>query len=1604
MVPPEEQSRRPSSVASSTCSSSSSSSSNSSRSTSAALFSQIDPASDFTADTSTVADCPSLILSSSNSLLQLDPWPIVVQEPVPALATTASILSELEANPTQASQIFRRALSTENRRDFYEAALTWSSRTNDPAACAWTARCWLDGWGVERDVAKGFHLLNALATNNACWEAYYPLAEYYRGHRAHKEAIVWYKRAAEESPDTDIVGLAQFRLGELYSQGQDGLTWFERSAQNGNQYGQYVSGLHHERGIGVPINLELAKHYYLLSAEQNYSVAQTALGIILIDLQEYEQGKKWLDRAASMSNGLALFKLGIMYEHGQGVEVNPARALSYYLSAAGEGDHPKAQYILGIHYRQGTLGVSQSNKEAAKYLYRAAKAGYAPAQRVFGLMLAQGLVSDGRTSKADNERSALLWFRRAASQGDVRALCLLGTCYERGAGVAVDFDKAYEHYRRAARMTSAFQVAAQYVTGQLLLRMNRYRDAFDWFKRACAQDAGAEQDNHSGARARVMLARFYLHGWGHVTKNAARAFELLKQSLDLPVAHYWLGACYEEGIPGTLVPDLALAFEHYKMAAAGGDVDGEFQVAFMLANGRGVPHDPRGAFPWYQRAADKGHPSALYSLGLYYARGCKGITAVDQNKARECFERAARKGLVTAMTSLASLYRAAHQTEPMVYWFQKAASLGDPSAQRHLGALYKSGLGVEKNYSIAVEWLTKAVHQKDSQAALLLGSCYQNGESLEVDYEKALALYYQAAQLGNSTGHYAAGLLLQSMSRHDEAYCQFHLVINDPKTTDSMAGKAAKLVLARYALGYYFVENYPIVITDLRGVTPEDAFQMLLELANVRHFSSAYFWLGNCYYEGKGIPIDYVQAHHWLLRAADETGVVDAIVRVAFMYEQGLGVAKDLEAACKYYQQGAEKNHPEAQHKIGTAYWRGLFGFEINFGTAVQWFTRSAPYYHDSTWALGQMALENGYDDVAIQYWKTSSSLGHVPSMRSLAGLLIKTDDPSAMEVLMRAVQTGDPEALIMMGRHHRDRAEELLRKQQESSCSRSVESIDEDEAEKLLEEIEKERSMSIRYYEQAASMGNVDAMFLAAQAWHGQLQFAAALEYYGRAADQGHTLSKVMLARYRIAGYGGIEADPVAGFKILLACAEEEQCVDAYNSLGQCYELGLGTPQDKNVALEWYLRSAEATQDAEAMFRIGQMHSQGIVISSLQPDFDAYQWYHFACDAQNHPRAHYHLGMYYTRGIFGEKGQTLLPPNLCSAAHHFEQAALQEDRDAMAELGLLLLVHEDATRRVTGLAWLERAAQLDQVSALTELGKLHHNGGTAEDGSIGVTQDFEKAYDYFCRAAQQGDPTAIMFIGSYYEHGIHLPPDLDHARKWYQLALQQQPGWWLAELALARLLHQRPETQAEAYHLFVASRDHGSDVQTSAALMVALYELHGWGGVEPQPAKAAQTLLHLAEQGNPNAFLVTAQCFDNGVGLDMDKEKAFEWYSRVILFHEHQQDVDMDEAIRDDEESSSYVEALFRLAEFYQHGWGGVSKDAVKADELYRLAAEQGKTMACAKKKYNIDSSLNKIHRRERGARNQRVPECIMFISLFVDTLYFICIYVCPFAFLLFI
>lgn len=155
--------------------------------------------------------------------------------------------------------------------------------------------------------------------------------------------------------------------------------------------------------------------------------AAVAAGDAVANLEAYaaykmgrfaEARERW-EELAARGNTTAMINLANLYEQGQGVPVDAARAGAYTRDAAEAGD-PRAQYQLAMAYERGA-GVPHDLDAAAHWLERAARQGEVDAQFALGVLLATGQGAGSAAATPDEIAAARTWLDRADAAGHPEA-------------------------------------------------------------------------------------------------------------------------------------------------------------------------------------------------------------------------------------------------------------------------------------------------------------------------------------------------------------------------------------------------------------------------------------------------------------------------------------------------------------------------------------------------------------------------------------------------------------------------------------------------------------------------------------------------------------------------------------------------------------------------------------------------------------------------------------------------------------------------------------------------------------------------------------------------------------------------------------------------------------------------------------------------------------------------------------------------------------------------------------------------------------------------------------------------------------------------------
>ena len=154
--------------------------------------------------------------------------------------------------------------------------------------------------------------------------------------------------------------------------------------------------------------------------------------------------------ACKEGNQDAIYWMYFAYYYGIGVEADCEKALEYLKLIADYG-YPDMQYELGCLYYDCDSKIMRwttRRRKAARWFRKAARQGHVEA------MCYLGDCFECRDDKK-SERRSFLWYKRAAERGNEDAMWKLGLYYQRGIGVKKDLSIAAEWYDKAGAHNEA---------------------------------------------------------------------------------------------------------------------------------------------------------------------------------------------------------------------------------------------------------------------------------------------------------------------------------------------------------------------------------------------------------------------------------------------------------------------------------------------------------------------------------------------------------------------------------------------------------------------------------------------------------------------------------------------------------------------------------------------------------------------------------------------------------------------------------------------------------------------------------------------------------------------------------------------------------------------------------------------------------------------------------------------------------------------------------------------------------------------------------------------------------------------------------------------
>lgn len=327
--------------------------------------------------------------------------------------------------------------------------------------------------------------------------------------------------------------------------------------------------------------------------------------------------------------------------------------------------------------------------------------------------------------------------------------------------------------------------------------------------------------------------------------------------------------------------------------------------------------------------------------------------------------------------------------------------------------------------------------------------------------------------------------------------------------------------------------------------------------------------------------------------------------------------------------------------------------------------------------------------------------------------------------------------------------------------------------------------------------------------------------------------------------------------------------------------------------AAEWFKKAADKGS-ALCMAKYGEYCYYGFGV--LPNNEEAVRYLKMALEREEIPMAQYLLGECYSNG----EG---VPESTEKAEELFLKAAKGENPFAASALGCL---YRFSYKNIPqAIQWYKKAGDYRDIAEIYRYGE-------------NTEQDRTKAYEYFKKAAEQGDEISQYDVGRCYEYGDGVEKNEFEAVKWYRKAAEQ--GYIEAQYALGLCYDygMEVEDRTEAVKWYRKAAEQGN-----AEAQFSLGQCYFYGnGVNKNKFEAVEWYQKAAEQGEAHAQFYLGFCYDSGDGIKEDKVEAAKWYQKAA--------------------EQGIAKAQYNLALHYYYGVG-VSENKKNAKYWLECAADQG-------------------------------------------------------------
>lgn len=349
---------------------------------------------------------------------------------------------------------------------------------------------------------------------------------------------------------------------------------------------------------------------------------------------------------------------------------------------------------------------------------------------------------------------------------------------------------------------------------------------------------------------------------------------------------------------------------------------------------------------------------------------------------------------------------------------------------------------------------------------------------------------------------------------------------------------------------------------------------------------------------------------------------------------------------------------------------------------------------------------------------------------------------------------------------------------------------------------------------------------------------YESALKWYKIAASKGSETAINNLATMYEDGEG-VEINNDVAFYLYKKAAGLGNSLSQRN-VGRMYEAGKGVQQDYEEAKKWYKLAAD-NGDEQA----SKLYSNLVKKNALKELKESYE--------QLAAESYYLAGLEYYH-VTG-KGST----NDELAFDRFKKAADLGHTKGAFYCGVMYNygygVGKDYKQ---AMKWYKKAAAGGNLDAQNNIGNLYVRGH-------GVEQDYEEAVKWYKKAANNNYALAQRNLGTMYEYGKGVQQDFEEAKRWYKLAIDN------GDKDAVKLYNDLNNTQSVL--------ENKQEKKSDAYLDKALNYYLGENGYPEDDNLAFMLFEKSANLGNTDAYYYLGECYENGYGVEINYNEAYNWY-----------------------------------------------------------------------------------------------------------------------------